>query len=115
MEMPPNIRSTKKQSPWITQDQVLAKDPPTKDSRRKSLERRQWQVEFKVLTIHSEMRPHTTKAEPSPTERASPILRQRKVPNTIAKRYQDSKVQNLPGMDSVVRTIKSTNSTLATK
>ena len=115
MEMPPSIRSTKKQSPWITPDQVLAKDPPTKDSRRRSLERRQWPVEFKVLTIHSEMQPHTTKAEPSLTERASPILRQRKVPNIIAKRYQDSKVQNQPGMDSVVRTIKSTNSTLATK
>jgi hypothetical protein len=115
MEMPPNIRSTKKQSPWTILDQELAKDPPTKDSRRRSLERRQWLAESRVLTILSEMQLHTTKAEHSPTERASPILRQRKAPNTIAKRCQDSKVQNQPGMGSVVRTIKSTNSTLVTK
>ena len=115
MEMHLNTRSTKKQSPWTTPDQVLEKDPHTKDSRRKSLERRQWLAEFRVLTIHSEMQPHTTKAEPSPTERASPILRQRKVPNTTVKRCQDNKVQNQHGMDSVDRTIKYTNSTLATK
>ena len=115
MEMPPNTRSTKKQSPWITRDQVLAKDPPTKDSRRRSLERRQWLVEFRVLTIHSGMQPHTTKAEPSPTERVSLILRQRKAPNIIAKRCQDNKVPIQHGMDSVDRTIKYTNSILATK
>ena len=115
MEMPHNTRSTKKQSPWITQDQVLAKDPPTKDSRRRSLERRQWPVEYRVLIIHSVMQPHTTKAEPNPTERALPILRQRKVLNTIAKRCQDNKVQIQHGMDSVDRTIKYTNSIPATK
>ena len=114
--MPPHsTRSTRKQLPWTTRGQVLAKGQPTKDLRRKSLERRQWQVEFRVTTTHLAMQLSITKVELSQTGRALPTLLQRRVTSTPEKRYQASRVLTLPGTDSAARIIKSTSSTQETR
>ena len=115
MEMLHNTRNTKKQSLWTTLDQALVKAQPTKDSRRKSLERRQWPAASRVMTILSVMRLNTTKAEVSQTEKVLPTQLRRRVMSIIARRYQVSKVLNQHGMASVVRTTKSTSSTRVTR
>ena len=112
MEMPPSIRSTKKQSLWTIPGQVQAKDPPTKDSRRRSLERRQWLVEFKVLTIHSEMQLLTMKAEKNLQERAWHTLHQRKEESMTTLRFQANRAEIQLGMDLAVRITKPTKITL---
>ena len=86
-------------------------DHLTRDFRKMSLEKLQWPVESKVLTILSIMRLLTMKEDRNLHERAWHTLHPKKAESMTTLKFQDSRSETPLGMDSAVRTTRSTSST----
>ena len=109
MEKPRAMRNMKKQSLWITLSlELVVEVDLTRDFRRTSLERQQWPVVSRVLTIHFKIRLLTIMTAKNLQERAWHTLHPRKVGSMITLRFQASRVKIQLGMDLAVRTTKPT-------